>query len=71
MSFQISEAIKLFGISPSSKSVLIVRIRQRAAGSLDDASILLHILELVDGKLVSMDDLGTDLDWSRMRKVGA
>jgi hypothetical protein len=71
---QISEAIRRFGISATSTSLIMVRIgaedRPPSTGRLDaDRCLADNMSELVQGEMMPCDLLSDSADWMRVTKV--
>lgn len=62
---QITEALRRFGVSDTSRSLLVVSI-----GPPSDASVVEKAMkEIVEGDLVPLENLKDITDWSSIRKV--
>lgn len=62
---QITEALRRFGVSDASRSLLVVSI-----GPPSDASVVEKAMkEIVEGDLVPLENLKDITDWSSIRKV--
>lgn len=62
---QITEALRRFGVSDTSRSLLVVSI-----GPPSDASVVEKaIKDVVEGDLVPLENLKDITDWSSIRKV--
>jgi len=77
---QINEALRKFGISPTTKNLVLVQIGPpsnsgKEATTEDDRAeheqrLVDGMSELVAGEISSLDRLGeTDLDWKSLKKV--
>lgn len=76
---QIADAIKRFGISPSTTSLLLVRIgsptkSESATATQEDIeayqqTLVDEMAELVEGGMVSLQELPKTSDWKAIKKV--
>lgn len=70
--FQITDAIKKFGLDPTSSSLVLVKICDLETDINRQASDALHdlALKLVDGQLMPLGDIQTTTtNWKEVRKV--
>jgi hypothetical protein len=68
LNIKITEAIRRYGVSDSTASLLVVRID---AGTLPANEIEVKMKNIVDGDLVPFSDLDKVTDWSTIKKVCA
>ncbi|KAF8655192.1 hypothetical protein AX16_003224 [Volvariella volvacea WC 439] len=61
----ITEALRRYGISPTSTSLLLIRIDGPAESP---SAIQTHMTKLVDGDLVPFEELSTLTDWATIKK---
>ena len=76
---QIADAIKRFGISPSTTTLLLVRIGSPTKSGSESATqedieayqqrLVDEMAELVDGDMVSLQELPNTSDWKAIKKV--
>lgn len=64
--FQITEAIRRYGISDSTTSLLVVRID---AGAVPTEEMEARMKRVVDGELIPLSHLEEVTDWSTIKKV--
>jgi len=63
---QITEAIRRYGVSDSTKSLLVVHVTSKSHSS---KAIEENIKKVVDGTIVQFSELDVITDWDRVKKV--
>lgn len=63
---QITEAIRRYGVADATKSLIVVRI---CSPDLDREDVKGQMQKVVEGTLVSLDELSDITDWASIKKV--
>lgn len=64
---QITEAIRRYGVSKTSKSLIVVQITDSSTSS---SNVEIKMKKVIDGTVVSFSELPTVTDWNRVKKAG-
>lgn len=64
---QITEAIRRYGVSETSKSLIVVQITDSSTSS---SNVEIKMKKVIDGTVVSFSELPTVTDWNRVKKAG-
>lgn len=63
---QITEAIRRYGVADATKSLIVVRI---CSPDLDREDVKGQMQKVVEGTLVSLEELSNITDWASIKKV--